>query len=112
MKKRQRKGLLEGKSIEIGGIIYPVIYRSVVKIGKRLAVRGAIDFDKREIEIQRGMSASEEIEVIMHEILHGVIDTLIPPKLLDSSEGIEEIIVMPFSRVLVSALRSANLLKE
>jgi len=110
--KKHKKGLLEGKTIEIGGIVYKVVYRSKIKIGKRLAVRGSINFENREIELERGLAPSEEIQTIIHELCHGTLDSFVPAKILDQLNNLEEMIVDPFSRIFTGALRSAGLLKE
>lgn len=111
MKKQNR---LNGKTIEIGGLLYKVKYvnKKPVKNSKELMVRGEIDFGTRIIEIEKGLSPSEEIAVIVHELCHGVLDTILPAKILDDYSEIEEMIVDPFSRLLVSALRSAKFLNE
>lgn len=109
-----RKNRLDGKTIEIGGILYKVRYTGRKKVhgSEVLAVRGEVDFDKRTIEIEKGLSPSEEILVIIHELCHASLDTFLPAKILDECEEIEELIVDPFSRILTGALRSAGLLKE
>ncbi len=109
-----KKNRLAGRTIEIGGLLYKVKYvnRKRIKGSDALAVRGEIDFDKRTIEIEKGLSPSEEIVVIIHELLHATLDTILPAKLLDDCEELEELIVDPVSRILTGALRSTGLLKE
>jgi len=109
---KKRKGLLEGKTIEIGGIVYKVIYRPRIIIGKKIAARGSINFDKRILELEHNMSPSEEIQVIIHELTHGTLDVIIPANFLDELGNLEEMIVDPFSRIFTGALRSAGLLRE
>ena len=106
---------LSGKTIEIGGIIYKIKYRgrkNASSKSKELAARGEIDFDKRTIELEKGLSPSEEIVVIIYELLHASLDSFIPARMLDEFEELEELIVDPLSRILVGALRSAGLLRE
>lgn len=109
-----KKNRLKGKTVEIGGILYKVKYVSpkCIKGSDVLTAIGNIDFDKRIIKIEKGLSSSEEISVIIHELCHAVLETIIPAKILDDYEETEELIVGPFARLITGALRSANLLKE
>lgn len=109
-----KKNRLDGKMIEVGGLLYKVKYVSpkCIKGSDVLAAIGNIDFDKRIIKIEKGLSSSEEISVIIHELCHAVLETILPAKILDDYEEVEELIVGPFARILAGALRSAGLLKE
>lgn len=109
-----RKNRFDGAAIEIGGIIYTTKYmhKRIASRIKKLAVRGEIDFDKRIIELEAGLTPSEEIAVLIHELCHAVLDTIIPADILDDNVAIEEVVIDPFSRILTGALRSAGLLNE
>jgi hypothetical protein len=104
---------LDGKIIEIGGLLYRVKYRNrIYGSSKKIAIRGEIDFDKRTIEIEKGMSPSEEITTLIHELCHGCLDAIVPSDVLAKVTEMEELVIGPFSRLLAGALRSAGLLKE
>ncbi len=106
-----KKNRLNGKNIEIGGMLYKVKYRKKI-YDKKIAIRGQIDFDKRTIELETGMAPSEEIVTLVHELCHGALDVIIPCEVLSQLTEAEELIIGPFSRILVGALRSTGLLKE
>jgi hypothetical protein len=109
-----KRNRLHNKQVDIGGILYTFKYRKAKRVkGKQdLTVRGEIDFDKRVIEIEKGLAPSEETSVIIHEIMHGVLDAFIPAHILDAGDKVEELIVGPAARILAGALRSAKLLNE
>lgn len=98
---------LVGKEIEIAGIKYKVIYKKPCNYS-----RGTINFQNRTITLENGMAPSEEVVTLMHEILHGTLDSLVPVKILDKYVTEEELLIGPMARVLVGALRSAGLLRE
>lgn len=107
------KNRLDGKTIEIGGLLYKVKYRNrIYGSSKKVAIRGEIDFDKRTIEIEKGMSPAEEISTLIHELCHGCLDAIVPSDILAKCTEVEELVIGPFSRLLAGALRSADLLKE
>ena len=101
----------QGKSIEIGGLIYKIKYKKFSAKSK-VMTKALICAKDRVIWISEGLSPSEEIQSLIHEIIHGIIDALIPARILAKIEAEEEVLVEPFSRLLVSALRSGGLLKE
>jgi hypothetical protein len=110
MSRKRRKW--EGKEIEIGGLKYTIIYKNLKNRQKGIATKAEIDFKKRVLTLNIGMKPDEEIQSIIHELCHGILDALIPARILTKIEMEEELIMEPFSRMLVSALRSADLLKE
>lgn len=111
MKTTMKKNRLDGRTIEIGGLLYKVKYVGKIHSSNTWPI-GRINFDKRTIEIEKGLSSSEEISVIIHELCHGALETILPVKILEDYEEVEELIVGPFARIFAGALRSAGLLKE
>lgn len=103
-----------GKKIEIGGIIYAIKYFAKNKFSNKgkVETKAEICMKDRTIWLKPGMPQSEEIQSLIHELIHGVIDILIPAKILAEIEEEEELIVEPFSRMFTGALRSAGLLRE
>ncbi len=103
-----------GKKIEIGGLIYTVEYFKPKPTRKvqLITMKAELDYEHRILRLLEGMTPSEEIQSIIHEIMHGINDALFPAQLLTECLKEEEVIVEPYSRMLCSALRSAGLLKE
>jgi hypothetical protein len=102
-----------GKTVEIGGILYQIKYKKhISNSNKDIETKGDIDFNKRIINILKRMASSEKISTLIHELIHGSLETVIPADVSAKFAEIEELIVNPFSRVLTGALRSAGLLKE
>lgn len=71
---------MKPQEVNILGITYKIIYvenASEVDVHKRESLLGQIDYWTRSIRIlDDGRSEEDIFQVLMHEILHGVVDTL------------------------------------
>lgn len=105
------KRRFDNKKVEIGGLIYTIKYKKFKDL-KHVIIKAEICTKTRTIWLRDDMTPSEELQALLHEIIHGVLDAMLPPHVLVDSEPIEELLVEPFSRILISALRSVGLLRE
>lgn len=104
---------MKPKSVNILGINYSIIYCSTpseVDIFKRSSLWGQIDYWTRTIRIYDNESSQEDIiQILLHEILHGIANDL-HLKSLSKQENHDELDILALA--LTDVLRRNDWLKE
>lgn len=64
------------KEIKIMGIPFKIVEKPVVCKGESGLTRGAVDFSNDTIEIDEELTPERKEQVLIHEILHAIFDSI------------------------------------